>query len=323
MKMKESDKMHKKKNKKSTEDQLPKAVKEMKKELEKTEKKKSKKKLKRILFFLVSIIIITISINLGISTHRWKTLAQDMKINQNSVVKDIAGNIIANLGSEKKKQTVPFSQMPENLKNAYVAIEDERFYSHNGIDLKRTASAIASYVIHFGSSSFGGSTITQQLVKNLTGDSTDSITRKIKEWWKAWQLETCISKDEILETYLNVIYVGPNLYGVEAGSEYYFNKSVENLTLEECAFLAGINHSPNSYNPFSDKDNEEKIIKRTKTVLAKMKELGYISNEEEYENAIKKVEQGLNFKKGEIKSGDRSLFLSYRCTYNRNYKRYL
>ena len=196
------------------------------------------------------------------------------------------------------------SEIPAILKNAYVAIEDERFYSHSGVDIRRTASAIFSYVIHFGSSSFGGSTITQQLVKNLTGDSTDSVTRKVKEWWKAWQLETCLSKDEILTGYLNVIYVGPSIYGVEAGAKYYFNKSAKDLTLEECAFLAGINHSPNSYNPFTDDDNSEKIENRTKTVLGKMKELGYISTEEEYNSAVSNVKEGLNFKKGEVESGD-------------------
>ena len=225
----------------------------------KSKKKKKEKnrfyKIKIILFILIVIAIILLGINLGISTNRWKILAQDMIKNEASTVKDTDGNVIAELGSEKNRENIKLSDMPSNLKNAYVAIEDERFYSHGGIDIKRTGGAIASYVFHAGSSSYGGSTITQQLVKNLTGDSTDSITRKVKEWWKAIQLETCLNKDEILETYLNVIYVGPNLYGVETGAKYYFNKSSKDLSLEECAFLAGINHSPNSYNPFNDNDN--------------------------------------------------------------------
>lgn len=303
--------MKKKKTKiKNENDQEPKAIKEMKKSKEKKLDKKvqkeerklrNKKKLKRIIFFLVIMVVLIYGVKLGISTHIWKTLAKDMTLNESSVVIDIDGNEIAKLGSEKKKITVSSDKIPSNLKDAYVAIEDQRYYSHNGIDLKRTVSAIGSYIINFGSSSFGGSTITQQLVKNLTGDSTDSITRKVKEWWKAWQLETCLSKDEILEAYLNIIYVGPSIYGVEAGSEYYFSKPVNELQLEECAFLAGMNHSPNSYNPFSEKDNNEKIIKRTKTVLAKMNELGYI-NEEDYNKAIENVEKGLKFKKGEVLS---------------------
>ncbi len=217
--------------------------------------------------------------------------------NENSIVVDTEGNTIAKLGEEKKKLTT--SKIPTNLKNAYVAIEDERFYKHHGIDIKRTASATLSYIFHFGSSSYGGSTITQQLVKNLTGDSTDSVTRKIKEWWKAIQLETAVSKDEILEGYLNVIYVGPNLYGVQTGAKYYFNKTVDQLSIAQCAFLAGINNSPNSYNPFTDSDNDEKISKRTKTVLSKMKELGYI-NEETYNSSVSEVDKGLGFIKGNI-----------------------
>lgn len=265
--------------------------------------KKANKKLTRIIAIVILIAIVIIGISMGVSAHRWKKLAKEMLTNQNSIVIDTDGNTIAKLGCEKKNKTISLNDMPENLIKAYVSIEDERFYSHHGVDIKRTGAAIASYILHFGSSSYGGSTITQQLVKNLTGDSTDSITRKVKEWWKACQLETCLSKDEILESYLNVIYVGPNMYGVETGAKYYFNKASRDLTLEECAFLAGINNSPNSYNPFEGKDNSDKIKKRTKTVLAKMLELKQIS-QESYEQAIKDVDDGLKFKKGQIDSED-------------------
>ena len=208
---------------------------------------------------------------------------------------------LQNFGDEKKKSNISFEEMPDNLKNAYVAIEDERFYKHSGVDIKRTASAIFNYVIHFGSSSFGGSTITQQLVKNITGDNTDSVIRKVKEWWKAWLLETKLSKEEILEGYLNIIYVGPSIYGVDSGAKYYFDKSASELNLEECAFLAGINHSPNSYNPFGETDNSEKIKNRTITVLDKMKELGYI-DENSYNEAVSNVNSGLNFKNGNVEA---------------------
>ena len=204
-------------------------------------------------------MVIIIGVMLGISASTWKKLAVDMTKNESSTIIDKSGDTIAKVGDEKKKNNLSSSQIPEKLKNAYVAIEDERFYKHSGVDIKRTTSAIASYIIHFGSSSFGGSTITQQLVKNLTGDATDSITRKINEWWKAWILETALSKDEILTSYLNIIYVGPSIYGVENGAKYYFNKSASNLSTAECAFLAGINNSPYSYNPFGDKDNTNKI----------------------------------------------------------------
>ncbi len=302
--------------KKEEEDYIPKAFRKNKKIEEKNQNKKTnkkkngkskkknkKRKLKKLILLIIVSAILVIGITLGISAHRWKTLAKEMLINQNSIVVDMDGNEIATLGCERKNETISSSSMPNDLKNAYVAIEDERFYSHGGVDIKRTGGAIISYITHFGKSSYGGSTITQQLVKNLTGDSTDSITRKVKEWWKAWQLETCLSKDEILEAYLNIIYVGPNMYGIETGANYYFKKSAKDLSLEECAFLAGINHSPNSYNPFEEKDNQEKIAKRTKTVLAKMLELKYIS-EENYNIALSHVDEGLKFKKGQIKSED-------------------
>lgn len=268
-------------------------------------KKKGFKKItkKKVIFCICLVIFLTFAIWLGISTHIWKTMAKEMVKNENSTVIDTDGKELAKLGSERKQLKTTLSELPSNLKNAYISIEDERYYSHGGIDLKRTAAAVGSYIIHFGSSSYGGSTITQQLVKNLTGDSTDSIGRKVSEWWKACQLETCLSKDEILEAYLNIIYVGPNIYGVETGAKYYFNKDSEKLTLEECAFLAGINNSPNSYNPFGDTDNTEKINKRTKTVLAKMLELKYI-DDNSYNTAISNVDKGLNFKKGTISSSD-------------------
>ena len=286
-------------------------VKSSKNKKQKGKRKKEKdvknKKIKKAILILLAIIVIAIGISIAIATNTWKTLVKEMFNNQNSEVIDTSGNTIAKLGSERKNLKVSLKEMPNNLKNAYVSIEDERFYSHHGVDIKRTSAAICSYVIHFGSSSYGGSTITQQLVKNLTGDSTDSITRKVKEWWKAWQLETCFDKDEILEEYLNVIYVGPNMYGVETAAKYYFNKSVSNLTLEECAFLAGLNNSPNSYNPFDGSDKQEKIKKRTKTVLAKMLELKKIEKSE-YDDAIAKVDSGLKFKKGQIDSGDEGVY---------------
>lgn len=263
--------------------------------------KKIKRKIFKILIVIILIIIIVLEISLAIFSNRWKKLAKEMFNNKNSVVIDTDGNEIAKIGCERKNKQIALTDIPVDLKNAYVAIEDERFYSHNGVDIKRTGGAILSYITHRGSSSYGGSTITQQLVKNLTGDTTDSIARKIKEWWKAWQLETCFSKDEILEMYLNIIYVGPNMYGIETASQYYFNKSSKDLSLEECAFLAGINNSPNSYNPFGEKDNSEKIRKRTKTVLSKMLELNYI-NEDNYNESINNVDKGLKFKKGKIET---------------------
>jgi penicillin-binding protein 1A len=196
-------------------------------------------------------------------------------------------------------KNVNSDQIPSNLKNAYVAIEDERFYKHHGVDIKRTSAAILSYAFRGNNTTFGGSSITQQLVKNITGNDSNSISRKMNEWLKAVELETCMSKDEILTSYLNIIYVGPNIYGVEMGAEFYFDKNVSELSLAECAFLAGINHSPNYYNPFAQIDHSEKAKSRTKLVLDKMLELKYISNED-YQSAANEVSTGLKFKKGNV-----------------------
>ena len=207
--------------------------------------------------------------------------------------------------------------MSEYLPKAYVAIEDERFYKHSGIDIGRTAYATATYILHKGDSSFGGSTITQQVIKNITQEKERSgiagTLRKVKEISKAIQVEHYLSKDQILELYLNLIFVGgDDVNGVELGSIYYFDKSAKDLSIAECAYMAGINNSPNAYKPFAtfdDKDNPEeerqkmkdKINKRTKTVLMKMKEVGFISDDQ-YNEACTEVDNGLPFKKGESAS---------------------
>ena len=223
----------------------------------------------------------------------------------NSVIVDANGEVIENLSGDEKRKIVTLGEMADYLPKAYVAIEDERFYSHHGVDWKRTAGAIFNTVFK-GSSSYGGSTITQQLVKNITKDDESSglagIYRKIREWAKAYQVERMISKEQILELYLNILYVGGegNLHGVELGAEYYFNKSAKDLSLAECAFMAGINSSPSAYNPFDEStDNTEKIKNKTKTVLNKMKELGYINSDQEYNDAIAQVDAGLSFSKGD------------------------
>ncbi|MBR3325683.1 MAG: penicillin-binding protein [Clostridia bacterium] len=256
---------------------------------------------KKIIIVIIALIIIG-GVMFAIQANKWKTIVQAMATQKNSVILDTDQKEIAKVGEQKKKIVKTGEQIPKNLKNAYVAIEDERFYEHGGVDLKRTVAAIGSYLIHFGSSDYGGSTITQQLVKNITGDNQGSVSRKITEWFRASQIETFMSKDEVLEFYLNVIYTGPSIYGVGAGSKYYFNKDVSKLSLAECAFLAGINNSPNSYNPFSN-GKGDLIKKRTNTVLDKMKELGYI-DETECNTAKQQVESGLNFTKGTVESGD-------------------
>lgn len=223
----------------------------------------------------------------------------------NTIVLNKNGEEIANLSAKENRRNITLEEMPDYLPKAYIAIEDKRFYSHKGVDIKRTAGAILGVVT--GKDNGGGSTITQQLVKNITDEDARSglagIMRKVKEWSKAIQIERMISKDQILELYLNIIYVGgPELHGVELGAIYYFNKSAKDLDLAECAFLAGINNMPNSYNPYNESldQNEvkERIKSRTLTVLSEMKDQGLIENEDEYNTAVAKVEAGFTFQKG-------------------------
>lgn len=233
---------------------------------------------------------------------------------ENSTVYDADGNQIAILSGGTKRKSISLSDMSEYLPKAYVAIEDERFYQHSGIDIIRTARATFNYIIHLGKSSFGGSTITQQVIKNITQEKERTalagVMRKVKEISKSIQVEHFLSKDQILELYLNLIFVGgDDVNGVELGAVYYFDKSAKDLSIAECAYMAGINHSPNAYKPFSDFADKEdpeaakqkmtdKIKKRTKTVLGKMKEVGYISDDQ-YNESIAEVDNGLNFKRGE------------------------
>ena len=276
--------------------------------------KKQHPKLKLALKILLVIFLLLCVVGAGIiAAMMFGLFGDDFDITKeeltigvsNSIVLDKDGNEIANLSSDEKRKVISLSEMPDYLPKAYIAIEDKRFYSHSGVDFKRTFGAILG--VATGTDRGGGSSITQQLVKNITDEKARSglagIIRKMKEWSKAVQVERMISKDQILELYLNVIFVGgDNIHGVELGATYYFDKSAKDLDLAECAFLAGINNSPNAYNPYDGKDHSEIIKSRTLTVLKEMKDQGYITNEDEYNAAVAKVEAGLTFTKGNTSS---------------------
>ena len=267
-----------------------------------------------ILFLLMCLVAAGIVIAI-FTTDTWDISAEDLTLKSiDTIIYDKDGVEIANVSGEEKRRTVTLSEIPQHLRDAYISIEDERFYSHKGVDVKRTLSVTVQYILNGGSASGGGgSTITQQLVKNLLGEKENSgiegIKRKIREMSRAYKLEKMLSKDQILELYLNTIFVGSDVYGVELGSQYYFNKSVTDLDLAESAFLAGINHSPNSYNPFGETDNSDLIKRRTKTVLDKMLELGKI-NQEEHDSAVAEVDAGLKFEKGNTSSGASMSYLA-------------
>lgn len=267
----------------------------------------SKKRNRKRILVLIGIIAFICLIFYIVSLIKWRSMMKDIILFQNSTIVDSTGKVIAVVGENRIQKNVDYNKVPSNLKNAYVSIEDKKFWSHKGISFKRTGGAILSYITHKGSGSYGGSTITQQLVKNITGENETKISRKVVEWDRAVKTELILSKDEILEAYFNVIYVGPNIYGVDRGAKYYFDKNVEDLSLAECAFMAGLNHSPNSYNPFNGSNNSDKIKDRTCIVLQVMRSEGYIS-EEEYNNAVDEVNAGLKFKKGEVESNGSGVY---------------
>ena len=282
----------------------------------KTKKKKGKHpklrkfiKIMFILFILLAVIGAGIIVGMfcGLFGSEFEITKDDLLIGvSNSTIYDADGNVLAVLGAEENKKIISKSEMSEYLPKAFVSIEDERFYSHHGVDIKRTAYATLTYIFNRGESSFGGSTITQQLIKNITDERDNSglagAKRKIAEIVKAYQVENLLSKDQILEMYLNIIPLGggsKNIYGVEMAAQYYFTKPAKDLSIAESAYLAGITHAPNTYSPFGETDKSEKIKTRVKTVLAKMKELGNI-NEEQYNSAVQEVENGIAFKEGTI-----------------------
>jgi penicillin-binding protein 1A len=229
-------------------------------------------------------------------------------LNQTSTIYDLEGNLVEKIQAEELRTVVSINKMPKHLLDAFIAIEDERFHEHPGVDIKGIGAAMLDN-IRTGSLR-GGSTITQQLVKNVYLTNEVSITRKIKEAYLALQVEKVLTKDQILEAYLNRNYFGQNAYGVQEASRTYFSKNVEDLTLAESAMLAGIVKSTSNYQPYyrvkpdefdPSKDFKvgeievlgekyicvfnEKSVERQKVVLGKMLELGKIS-QDQYNEAI-------------------------------------
>lgn len=230
---------------------------------------------------------------------------------QTTFVYDEDNNVIAKLkGSDNvDRVTISFSDIKDTyIDEAIIAIEDERFYEHDGIDVQRIASAILSAVVNSGSPTHGGSTITQQTVKMMTGEDERSAQRKVQEWFKAMDLEQDLSKDEIMEYYINLAPMGNNYIGVQAAALNYFGKDAKDLTLSECAFLAGIPKSPSYYNPLRE-SGKRNAMRRMRIVLGKMYELGKITKEQ-YDDALNSE---LVFKERATSSGTaiNSYFVDY------------
>ena len=197
---------------------------------------------------------------------------------------DINGNVIYTTLSEERRVPVSIDKIPKHVQQAFIAIEDNRFYEHSGIDYRGTARALVSTLS--GREVQGGSTITQQLAKNAFLTQERSIIRKIKEAFIAKELEHKYTKDEILTMYLNQIYFGQGAYGIESASLYYFGKHVQNLDIAEAATLAAIPKSPNYYNPF---ENPKESKNRQELVIDQMVKYGFISADSAAKAKAKKI----------------------------------
>ena len=207
------------------------------------------------------------------------------------------GTLFAELFVEKRIP-IPITQMPRHLKLAFIAIEDVRFYEHPGVDLRGIGRALYKNVMRQGITE-GASTITQQLARNLYLSRTKSLKRKVEEAVLAIQIERTYSKDEILNMYLNLIYLGEGAYGVEAAAHTYFHKKAKELNLEESAALAAMTTSPSRNSPYK---NPKTALERRNLVLRKMYDAGFITRTE-YDRASKTVLAVAPFKSYERKTG--------------------
>lgn len=220
---------------------------------------------------------------------------EEMTLNLSSTIyyTDESGNraTLASLHGKENRVWVKYGNIPSYMEKAAVAIEDKRFYDHHGVDWYRTVGAFGNMFLSM-KNDFGGSTLTQQLIKNLTKEDDITVQRKILEIFRALKFEKMYEKDEIMEWYLNVIYLGESCNGVATAAKTYFDKDVMDLDLAECACIIGITNNPSKYDPYISRSNNKA---RQELILKEMYDQGYITNDE-YTQAVAKK---LVFKRGE------------------------
>ena len=230
----------------------------------------------------------------------------DFTLNQSSIIyyKDPNGDYqkLTTVKSSENRIWIDGDQIPQHMKDALVAIEDKRFYTHKGVDWFRTAHAALN--MFTGGSTFGGSTITQQLIKNLTQQDDITVQRKLLEIFQALDLEKNYDKDEILEYYLNAVYFGEGCYGVQTAAQTYFGKDAKDLSVAEAASIVGITNLPTYYDPFYSVENNKE---RQENVLREMYKQGYLKKAE-YEEA---KNEELDFVRGENSPGSSNVYSYY------------
>ncbi len=244
-----------------------------------------------IIILILIIAFLTAGVGTGllagyISTARAIDTTSLQNFNQTTVLLDKNGQVLTELTSTgSKSKFVPYHDFANTyIDEAFIAIEDERFKEHPGIDAKRIASSVFSAIANAGTPTHGGSTITQQTIKMISGADDISAQRKIQEWYSSIELEKTVSKEGILELYLNLVPMSNNITGIGAAANYYFNKDVSQLSLLESAFLAGIPNQPAIYNPLTEYGRRNSL-RRMRTTLSKMYDLGKITKEE-YDSAL-------------------------------------
>ena len=210
---------------------------------------------------------------------------------------------LTNLSSTENRVWIDYADIPKDMEHAAVAIEDKRFYKHKGVDWYRTTGAFINMFLSM-KNDFGGSTITQQLIKNLTKQDDITVQRKLLEIFQALEFEKSYDKEEIMEWYLNIVYFGEGCNGVYTAAETYFGKEPKDLTLAECASIIGITNNPSKYDPFISRENNKT---RQETILKQMYEQGYI-NKEQYDEA---VAQELVFVRSESDDATQTIYSYY------------
>ncbi len=251
----------------------------------------------KTLFFVILIILVILSIIFAYyyvkvsSKYRELNFDKDKLITATSYAEILDNNdFVLSNASINGRNTVSFNEIPQHTINAFISIEDKNFYKHNGINYKRILKSLLVN-IKSGYAKEGASTISQQLIKNTHLSNEKTIERKLKEYLLTRKLEKKFTKDEILETYLNVIYFGNSCFGIENASKYYFNKTTSELNIGESAVLAGLIKSPKLYSPITAK---KKCTERRNLVLKEMLDDKYITEEQFKQETQKEIEIAKN-----------------------------
>ena len=239
----------------------------------------------RVLGTILLIVLVTGLLFLCIFAYYVKNcLSTDLDVQLSDFTVSLSSSILyedadgnwqnlTNLSSTENRVWVDYADIPKDMEHAAVAIEDKRFYKHKGVDWYRTTGAFINRFLSM-KNDFGGSTITQQLIKNLTKQDDITVQRKLLEIFQALEFEKSYDKEEIMEWYLNIVYFGEGCNGVYTAAETYFGKEPKDLTLAECASIIGITNNPSKYDPFISRENNKT---RQETILKQMYEQGYIS----------------------------------------------